>query len=123
MWRSLVAHLTGGQGVAGSNPVIPTHIAAGQRPFAGSVSGLFRGRTLVTLPPHGGLFLRLLTRQPATLPAVNPSNESPASPPEDGEGGPESDEYHNPHDASVIKGVPVGLYLPASDARQPECRG
>ena len=24
MWRSLVAHLTGGQGVAGSNPVIPT---------------------------------------------------------------------------------------------------
>src|SRR6185436_5114626 len=27
MWRSLVAHLTGGQGVAGSNPVIPTNIA------------------------------------------------------------------------------------------------
>ena len=25
MWRSLVAHLTGGQGVAGSNPVIPTN--------------------------------------------------------------------------------------------------
>ena len=24
MWRSLVAHLTGGQGGAGSNPVIPT---------------------------------------------------------------------------------------------------
>ena len=24
MWRSLVAHLTGGQGVAGSNPVIST---------------------------------------------------------------------------------------------------
>ena len=24
MWRSLVAHLTGGQGVAGSSPVIPT---------------------------------------------------------------------------------------------------
>ena len=24
MWRSLVAHLTGGQGVAGSNPVVPT---------------------------------------------------------------------------------------------------
>lgn len=23
-WRSLVAHLTGGQGVAGSNPVHPT---------------------------------------------------------------------------------------------------
>ena len=27
MWRSLVAHLTGGQGVAGSNPVIPTIFA------------------------------------------------------------------------------------------------
>src|SRR5258708_17761827 len=26
MWRSLVAQLTGGQGVAGSNPVIPTNI-------------------------------------------------------------------------------------------------
>ena len=24
LWRSLVAHLTGGQGVAGSNPVVPT---------------------------------------------------------------------------------------------------
>ena len=32
MWRSLVAHLTGGQGVAGSNPVIPTSVYAGQRP-------------------------------------------------------------------------------------------
>jgi hypothetical protein len=30
MWRSLVAHLTGGQGAAGSNPVIPTRITAGQ---------------------------------------------------------------------------------------------
>jgi hypothetical protein len=28
MWRSLVAHLTGGQGVAGSNPVIPTMFEA-----------------------------------------------------------------------------------------------
>ena len=28
MWRSLVAHLTGGQGVAGSNPVIPTNFVA-----------------------------------------------------------------------------------------------
>ena len=24
MWRSLVAHFAGGEGVAGSNPVIPT---------------------------------------------------------------------------------------------------
>jgi hypothetical protein len=30
-WRSLVAHLTGGQGVAGSNPVVPTVKTAGQR--------------------------------------------------------------------------------------------
>src|SRR4051794_39905058 len=27
-WRSLVAHLTGGQGVAGSNPVVPTQLNA-----------------------------------------------------------------------------------------------
>ena len=27
MWRSLLAHLTRGQGVAGSNPVIPTIFA------------------------------------------------------------------------------------------------
>ncbi len=26
LWRSLVAHLTGGQGAAGSNPVNPTRI-------------------------------------------------------------------------------------------------
>ena len=25
MWRSLVAHLTGGQGAGGSNPLIPTN--------------------------------------------------------------------------------------------------
>jgi hypothetical protein len=31
LWRSLVAHLTGGQGVAGSNPVSPTSVSAGQR--------------------------------------------------------------------------------------------
>ncbi len=30
-WRSLVAHLTGGQGVAGSNPVVPTDEAVGRR--------------------------------------------------------------------------------------------
>ena len=27
-WRSLVAHLTGGQGVAGSNPVVPTVVVS-----------------------------------------------------------------------------------------------
>ena len=41
LWRSLVAHLTGGQGVAGSNPVSPTRELAGERPYAEeSVSGL-----------------------------------------------------------------------------------
>ena len=33
MWRSLVAHLTGGQGVAGSNPVIPTNKQRANRVF------------------------------------------------------------------------------------------
>ena len=33
LWRSLVAHLTGGQGVAGSNPVIPTNMkGSAERP-------------------------------------------------------------------------------------------
>ena len=31
LWRSLVAHLTGGQGVAGSNPVSPTMKAGATR--------------------------------------------------------------------------------------------
>ena len=31
-WPSLVGHLTGGQGVAGSNPAVPTEVA-GQRPY------------------------------------------------------------------------------------------
>ncbi len=37
-WRSLVAHLTGGQGVVGSNPAVPTqfkgHIQLMDVPFA-----------------------------------------------------------------------------------------
>src|SRR5665647_3799452 len=46
MWRSLVAHLTGGQGVAGSNPVIPTVFSQVREPFraqqgGGAVLGLF----------------------------------------------------------------------------------
>ena len=31
-WRSLVAHLTGGQGVVGSNPAVPTTTGHCQRP-------------------------------------------------------------------------------------------
>ncbi len=40
LWRSLVAHLTGGQGAAGSNPVSPTEVSAGQK----AVSASGRGR-------------------------------------------------------------------------------
>ncbi len=54
-WRSLVAHLTGGQGVAGSNPVVPTenvHVRAG----IGSVSKARRGSDVpvdvATRPVH-----------------------------------------------------------------------
>src|SRR5690606_14761642 len=47
MWRSLVAHLTGGQGVAGSNPVIPTEkpwwVQDAHRGFVVS-GGRFTGR-------------------------------------------------------------------------------
>ena len=32
LWRSLVAHLTGGQGVAGSNPVSPTIVMSQDMP-------------------------------------------------------------------------------------------
>ena len=35
MWRSLVAHLTGGQGAAGSNPAIPTSFSIGLRNIQG----------------------------------------------------------------------------------------
>ncbi len=41
-WRSLVAHLTGGQGVAGSNPVVPTVHEARWRSISLQLSGLLR---------------------------------------------------------------------------------
>jgi hypothetical protein len=47
MWRSLVAHLTGGQGVAGSNPVIPTTSSFSQ-PVCGLV--VLRISTLLMKP-------------------------------------------------------------------------
>ena len=37
MWRSLVAHLTGGQGVVGSNPAIPTNKIKGFQRLASAV--------------------------------------------------------------------------------------
>jgi hypothetical protein len=46
-WRSLVAHLTGGQGVAGSNPVVPT----AKRVFAAQK---LRRPSFVILPSYGG---------------------------------------------------------------------
>lgn len=50
MWRSLVAHLTGGQGVAGSNPVIPTNKGRGQLHIA--VGPLFLSGTLWPVCGH-----------------------------------------------------------------------
>lgn len=44
-WRSLVAHLTGGQGVAGSNPVHPTRKHEATRRVASFLSKLFRDPT------------------------------------------------------------------------------
>ncbi len=38
-WRSLVAHLTGGQGVAGSNPVVPTTRKRGSEAVLSSMGG------------------------------------------------------------------------------------
>ena len=59
MWRSLVAHLTGGQGVAGSNPVIPTITLTAYRvdasgyngDYAASGSVILIKRSAVTLGP------------------------------------------------------------------------
>src|SRR5689334_14778789 len=51
LWRSLVAHLTGGQGVAGSNPVSPTDGTAGQRPFP-SLAGAASARRQAWLARH-----------------------------------------------------------------------
>jgi hypothetical protein len=36
-WRSLVAHLTGGQGVVGSNPAVPTEFSQARGHFAARV--------------------------------------------------------------------------------------
>lgn len=60
LWRSLVAHLTGGQGVAGSNPVSPTEVYAGQIPrgvtkpgFVQRRRGRGRDRLRVAVQPRG----------------------------------------------------------------------
>ena len=49
-WRSLVAHLTGGQGVAGSNPVHPTRKAEVGGDFPSAF--FFWASVRFTIPPH-----------------------------------------------------------------------
>ena len=58
LWRSLVAHLTGGQGVAGSNPVSPTigfstiiTLSAALHPAADSPSMTLRSATSAQIGP------------------------------------------------------------------------
>ena len=51
LWRSLVAHLTGGQGVAGSNPVSPTSECPGQSMF--EVPGPIGSGTSISLLTAG----------------------------------------------------------------------
>ena len=60
MWRSLVAHLTGGQGVAGSNPVIPTNtyraqstLSVGPFPFGEHMGSTATGPR-IGQTAHGG---------------------------------------------------------------------
>jgi hypothetical protein len=55
LWRSLVAHLTGGQGVAGSNPVSPTNETKGRRMAALFLVVLsVRTRNLLVGPRRAG---------------------------------------------------------------------
>lgn len=58
MWRSLVAHLTGGQGVVGSNPAIPTEMSQVRGPHRFGGVGLLApgrpiGRPRCALDEHG----------------------------------------------------------------------
>src|SRR5674476_1121143 len=69
MWRSLVAHLTGGQGVAGSNPVIPTVFSqvSNLEPFGLAVAredsaGNLRVRESFRAQQGGGAVLGLFGR-------------------------------------------------------------
>src|SRR5665647_1249402 len=69
MWRSLVAHLTGGQGVAGSNPVIPTVFSqvSNLEPFGLAVAredsaGNLRVREPFRAQQGGGAVLGLFCR-------------------------------------------------------------
>src|SRR6185436_17772600 len=66
MWRSLVAHLTGGQGVAGSNPVIPTKCLGLTRDGGSGPSSFFR-RGGSSDPPCNGLRNSLETQLRAEL--------------------------------------------------------
>ena len=79
LWRSLVAHLTGGQGVAGSNPVNPTDKAPEGfsfrsffcMPFSGFCFACLDGEIRVSAPKtrlealKGALFLGMAGEGPA----------------------------------------------------------
>src|SRR3712207_9473578 len=58
LWRSLVAHLSGGQGVAGSNPVTPT-----EEPQVSSTVAAFMDPTPTGERPERGSPCRPLSRQ------------------------------------------------------------
>jgi hypothetical protein len=53
-WRSLVAHLTGGQGVAGSNPVVPTVVLRVRGRFRYIGTGLWG--VLTSIRPRTGTY-------------------------------------------------------------------
>jgi hypothetical protein len=95
MWRSLVAHLTGGQGVAGSNPVIPTNSS---REFprclalhrSTSIFNLDRGRLTSPLtrfpcaPTHqhrgssSGIQSEITASSPTSFPSMTPDSVASA---------------------------------------------
>ncbi len=53
LWRSLVAHLTGGQGVAGSNPVSPTNAEeAAHRAASSAFRRPYSGVPAAPVPAH-----------------------------------------------------------------------
>ena len=72
-WRSLVAHLTGGQEVAGSNPVAPTTTASVNAEPSGAVQGAFRFRRVHRPAQH-------LAEGPRCATDTGPATEGPMHP-------------------------------------------
>jgi hypothetical protein len=76
MWRSLVAHLTGGQGVAGSNPVIPTNFRKEQRVSRGRLARFVLGReSMPSVRRRRGLRIAVLLSLPVS--AAGLSSQAP----------------------------------------------